>query len=346
MSSTQQKALFLLEKFGTFAVRSTTIPTPGPGELLVKNGGVALNPVDWKIQKYGLGVEIFPAVIGLDLAGTVEQVGEGVISFKEGDKVVGSGSLTSTQAAFQQYSILKAKYSAKIPPSVSIEQAATLPVGLTTATTGLYQKGNLGAGLTAPWEQGGQRKYEGKPFIVLGGASSVGAYVIQLAKLSGFAPIITTASPHNTAYLQSIGATHVLDRRLEPAALQKEVASITQLPVDVVYDTISEPDTQKLAYEFLSAQGTLVLTLPASVGDKSDGKKVKGAVGTAFVPGTEEVIGGLFANLESYLDSGAIWTNNVEVVPGGLEGIVVGLDRLREGKISGTKLVVRPQETP
>ena len=87
MSISQQKALFLLERFGQFAVRSTAIHAPGPGELLIKTGGAALNPVDWKIQKYGNGVDKFPAAIGMDPAGTVEEVGEGVTSFKKGDQV-------------------------------------------------------------------------------------------------------------------------------------------------------------------------------------------------------------------------------------------------------------------
>lgn len=346
MSNAQQKALFLLEKFGDFAVRSTAIHTPGPGELLIKNGGVALNPVDWKIQKYGFGIEQFPAVIGMDLAGTVEEVGEDVTSFKKGDKVVGSGFWTPKQAAFQQYTILNAKYSAKIPQSVSVEQASTLPIGLTTAVVGLYQKGDYGAGLTAPWEQDGKGKYEGKPIIVLGGSSSVGSYVIQIAKLSGFAPIITTASSHNSTYLKSLGATHVLDRHLDSAALQKEIASITELSVDVIYDTIAEADTQKLAYELLGANGTLIVTLPASVGDKSDSKTIKSTVGNPVVSGNGEILEGLYTNLESYLESRAIQANNVEILTGGLEGIVGGLDRLREGKVSATKLVVRPQETP
>ncbi|KAF7978888.1 hypothetical protein HWV62_44389 [Athelia sp. TMB] len=363
MSNTQQKALFLLEKFGDFAVRSSAVHTPGPGELLIKNGGVALNPVDWKIQKYGFGIDNFPAVIGMDLAGSVEEVGEGVTSFKKGDQVVGSGFWSPKQAAFQQYTVLNAKYAAKVmpscigrstlPESVSAEQASSLPIGLTTAAVGLYQKANLGAGLTAPWEQGGKGKYAGKPFIALGGSSSVGAYVLQLAKLSGFSPIITTASSHNAAYLESLGATHVLDRHLDSAALQKAVASITELPVDVIYDTIAEADTQKLAYELLSANGTLIVTGSASVGDKNDSKTVISTIGSPFVPGNGEVAEGLYANLETYLDTRAIQsltaslqTNQVEVLPGGLEGIVGGLERLREGKVSASKLVVRPQETP
>lgn len=83
----QQKALFLLAKFGDFGVRNTAILAPGPGELLIKNGGVALNPVDWMIQKHGFGVEEFPGIVGMDLAGTVEEVGEGVTSFQKGDRV-------------------------------------------------------------------------------------------------------------------------------------------------------------------------------------------------------------------------------------------------------------------
>ncbi|KZP06130.1 GroES-like protein, partial [Athelia psychrophila] len=345
MSTPQQKALFLLEKFGDFAVRSTSIPTPGPGELLIKNGAAALNPVDWKIQKYGFAVETFPAIIGLDFAGTVEAVGEGVTAFKKGDSVVAAPTLTERQAAFQQYTIALAKYAAKLPQSISIDQAASIPAGAITATVGLYQAEQLGAGLVAPWAPGGQAKYSKKPLLVLGGASSVGTYAIQFAKLSGFSPIIATASPHNAAYLESLGATHVLDRHLDAASLKKEVVSITKLPIDIVYDAISEPNTQKLGYELLADNGTLILTLPSGLGETTGSKIVKSTYGSPFAPGNEQIGEGLYVNLHGYLESGAIQPNRVEVLPGGLGGIVGGLDRLREGKVSGAKLIVRPQET-
>ena len=103
--------------------------------------------------------------------------------------------------------------------------------------------------------------------------------------------------------MESLGATHVLDRRLDSAALQKAIASITALPVDVVYDSISEADTQKLAYELLSANGTLILTLPASVENTSDSKTVKSTAGNPFIPGNGEILEGLYANLENYLDT-------------------------------------------
>lgn len=84
----QQKALFLESAGGEFAVRSTEIPKPEKGEILVKIHASALNPVDWKIPVYKLPyVQNFPAILGSDTAGTVEAVGEGVTSFSVGERV-------------------------------------------------------------------------------------------------------------------------------------------------------------------------------------------------------------------------------------------------------------------
>jgi NADPH:quinone reductase-like Zn-dependent oxidoreductase len=85
--ATEQKALLLQAKFADFVVGPKSIPKPGPGELLVKVHSTSLNPVDWKIHKYGFLVENFPAVLGIDLAGDVEEVGEGVTDFVKGDRV-------------------------------------------------------------------------------------------------------------------------------------------------------------------------------------------------------------------------------------------------------------------
>ena len=84
--------------------------------------------------------------------------------------------------------------------------------------------------------------------------------------MQGFSPIITTASPKHTAFLQSLGATHVLDRSLSPAELATAVSSATGgAPVDVVYDSISSPDTQAVGYAALAPGGTLLTTGPPAV---------------------------------------------------------------------------------
>jgi NADPH:quinone reductase-like Zn-dependent oxidoreductase len=74
----EQKALLLKEKYGPFALETRPIPKPGPGGLLVKVLAVGLNPIDWKIQTIGYVVENYPTVLGSDIAGDVEALGEGV----------------------------------------------------------------------------------------------------------------------------------------------------------------------------------------------------------------------------------------------------------------------------
>lgn len=83
----EQKALFLETPKGQFAVRGTNKPVPGPGDILVKLDAAALNPVDWKIQVHDWLMKEYPAILGTDAAGTVEELGDGVTSFAKGDKV-------------------------------------------------------------------------------------------------------------------------------------------------------------------------------------------------------------------------------------------------------------------
>lgn len=83
----QQKALLLESQQGNFTLGTNVVHRPGPGQLLLKVKATALNPVDWKIQKYGIFISEFPAILGTDLAGDVAAIGEGVTKFKVGDRV-------------------------------------------------------------------------------------------------------------------------------------------------------------------------------------------------------------------------------------------------------------------
>ena len=87
MAQSTQKALILEAKFGKLVVNTIPIPKPGPGQILVKIKATALNPVDWKVQKYGILVGTYPAILGSDIAGDVEELGEGITDFKKGDRV-------------------------------------------------------------------------------------------------------------------------------------------------------------------------------------------------------------------------------------------------------------------
>ncbi|OCH83896.1 GroES-like protein [Obba rivulosa] len=350
MAPTQQKALLLPKKQGDWVVGPTEVPTPGPGQLLVKVEATALNPIDWKIQVYGWFIENFPSILGSDAAGTVEEVGEGVQDFAVGDKVVFQGYFINPQATFQQYTLSNADVTAKIPSNITLDEAATIPLGLATGALGLFdQYADGSAKLFPPWEDGGRGKYAGKPILIFGGASSVGQYTIQLAKLAGFSPIITTASLKNTQLLQSLGATHVLDRNLPSDALLVEVAKIAPT-IDIVYDAISLTPTQNPAYDIVAPGGILVLVLPdqIDVAKKSAApdKKVVNVYGNVNAPDRRKAGQSLYAKLAALLEEGVIKPNRVEVLPNGLGGIPEGLKRMENDQISAVKLVAHPHETP
>ncbi|KAF8055560.1 chaperonin 10-like protein [Lyophyllum atratum] len=341
-----QKALFLESKFGAFTVKENAIPTPSAGQLLVRVEAVGLNPVDWKVQKYGIYIENFPAVMGTDISGVVEKVGEGVSGFAAGDRVLFQGAWGNELAGYQQYNLTIAETTAKIPAHMSFEQAATIPVAIAASVGGLYLPKPHGAGLTAPLDPSTEGKYAGKPIVVLGGATSVGQYSIQFAKLSGFSPIITTASPKHADFLKSLGATHVLDRHLDSAALTAEVAKITSAPIEIVYDAVSLPDTQQIGYSLLAPGGHLTLVLQKNAQVTAvEGKDITTVLGMWTLPHSRELGVQLYSRLGELLEKGAVKPNRVEVLPGGLNGVVGGLERLKADQVSGVKLVVRPQET-
>ncbi|KAI0052285.1 hypothetical protein FA95DRAFT_1379025 [Auriscalpium vulgare] len=307
-------------------------------------------------MKAGYFNDEFPGVSGNDAAGTVEEVGEGVTNVKKGDRVLFQcWWKPADRGAFQQYCLADAATGiAKIPANLSFDEAATIPSGFATAVIGLYGEreapmpmGRGGrTGLTAPWEATGKGTYSG-PALVIGGASSV---AIQLLKLSGYSPIITTASAHNEAYCKAAGATHVIDyHKVAYPDLPAAVAQITSAAVSVVYDAISLEDSQKAAWQILASRGNLIVTLPPVVGkagaDAEDGKRLVWTFGSVHDPANHTVSDAMYRALPGLLAEGVIKPNAIEVLPGGLAGISGGLERLSRGNVSGVKLVARPQET-
>ncbi|KAH7923729.1 NAD(P)-binding protein [Leucogyrophana mollusca] len=141
----------------------------------------------------------------------------------------------------------------------------------------------------------------------MGGASSLGQYAIQLARLSGFSPIIATASPHNTDLLTSLGATHIIDRKLPPATFQEEVRKITPTPVELGFDTVSYPETQQALYDVLAPEGKMVVSTPPMVAPTEDDKKTILFVnGTFFLPENKEFGSRLMSALTRMIAEGEI----------------------------------------
>ncbi|EJF64045.1 GroES-like protein [Dichomitus squalens LYAD-421 SS1] len=294
---TKQKAFFLLEKHGQFAVRDRDVPTPKPGELLIKNETSSLNPIDWKTQDFGMFVTNYPAVIG-------------------------AIAVINDWAAYQQYTLSNPQNVAKIPEGISFDEAATLPTALVSSAVALYSQPGAGE-YVPPWAEGGKGKYAGQPLVIIGGSSVIGSGAIQWGRLSGFSPIITTASLKNTELLKSYGATHVLDRNLSVDATREET----------------------LGYELLAPGGRLFIILLDSIKEKTEGRTVTFAPVAARLQQDPQFNLDLFKAITAYLESGEIKPLKAEVLPGGLAGAFSGVEKLRNNQVSGTKLIVHPQET-
>ncbi|MFG3347402.1 NADP-dependent oxidoreductase [Streptomyces sp. NPDC048018] len=216
-----------------------TVPLPGPGEVRVKVAAVGVNPVDWK-RRYGW-VEAFypttfPAVPGLEFAGTVEALGEGVTELGVGDEVFG---WTKT-GAYAEYAL--AEVVARKPEGLSWESAASIPVAGETAKRVLE--------LLAV--------ERGETLLLHGAAGAVGAVAAQLAVAAGVT-VIGTASERNHAFLRELGVTPVtygegLGDRVRAAAPQG---------VDAVFDAAGH-DTLPVSIELLGGETSRIVTIAAT----------------------------------------------------------------------------------
>ena len=197
------------EKANPLEIKSAPYTPPGEHEIVVKNGAVAVNPVDWLIQAMGnaLFTLEYPFILGSDSAGEVVEVGSAVTRFRKGDRVLGLALrfLSNKNSAFQEYTVLLDHMASKFPSSMSFEQASVIPLGLCTAACGMYQQGYLELQYPSV-----NPKLTGKTLIIWGGATSVGSNAIQLAAASGY-EVITTASPKNFDYVKKLGASQVFD---------------------------------------------------------------------------------------------------------------------------------------
>ena len=210
----QNMAAWLPAKFERLKVREAPYTAPGENEIVLRNHAVAINPVDWIKQQTGdlmfRWVE-YPAVLGSDLAGEVIEVGAKVTRFRPGDRALALAvgldppKSRAPEGAFQLYTIVRADMAAPIPPSLSYEAAAVLPLGLSTAASGLFQKDYLA--LRHPTLRPVD---SGETLLIWGGSTSVGSNAVQLAVAAGYR-VITTASPRNFEYVRRLGASEVFD---------------------------------------------------------------------------------------------------------------------------------------
>lgn len=192
-------------------------PVPGPGRLLVAVKAAGVNPVDWKRRAGylppGAAAAELPAVLGGEVAGVVEEVGEGVEGFEPGDAVFGN-PLTG---GYAEYTLLPAELAAHKPDTVSFADAATLPIAAATAYDGVHQLG-LPPGAT---------------LLIVGVGGGVGVAAAQIAKDAGL-KVIGTASAAKKDFVEALGVVHV-----EPGPdVADRVRAAAPGGVDAIYDLV------------------------------------------------------------------------------------------------------------
>ena len=197
-------------------VRHAPYTPPSENEIVIKNGAVAINPVDCHKQTTGdimFAWIKYPAIFGSDLAGEVVEVGKGVSRFHVGDRVVGHAvgidkrANKAAEGAFQEYTVIRETLASPIPSSMSYENASVLPLCLSTAACGMYMKDFLALEYPSV-----NPKPTGETLLIWGGSTSLGSNAIQLAIASGY-EVITTCSPKNFEYVKKLGASQAFDYR-------------------------------------------------------------------------------------------------------------------------------------
>ncbi|THV46183.1 hypothetical protein BGAL_0408g00050 [Botrytis galanthina] len=225
-------------------IEDAPIPHPGPGELVIKNSVVAINPVDWRIQDHGRYLNKYPFILGEDTAGTVEAVGEGVVGFQKGQRVIAYAlprpyDLRSLPLRLPKLHSRHGKAhfcTSALPDSLSFAQGAVLPLAISTASAGLFQKDTLNLPLPSATSK---TETDNKDTILIwGGASSVGATAIQLAFAAGL-KVITTASSQNKDFFESLGAQTVIDYK-SPKVVEEVANALRGSQIAGVFDAISE----------------------------------------------------------------------------------------------------------
>jgi NADPH:quinone reductase-like Zn-dependent oxidoreductase len=212
----------VLERHGApFRLVDVPRPVPDAGEVLVKVFASGVNPLDTKIHA-GAAAHArhpLPAILGLDLAGVVEELGPSVASLHRGDEVYGmTGGVGGVPGSLAEFAVADAALLAKKPANLSMHEAAALPLIVITAWEGLVDRANVRAGQS----------------VLIQGAGGVGHIAIQLARVFG-AKVFATYRADRAALVRSLGATPIEARR----AVDDYVAEHTGgVGFDLVYDTI------------------------------------------------------------------------------------------------------------
>ncbi|KAI3322800.1 GroES-like protein [Xylariaceae sp. AK1471] len=243
---------------------------PDENELVIKNAAVSVNAVDVWMQSGWDQIMNYPAILGADVAGEVVEVGSEIRRFSVGDRVMGHALRLATEddrhAAYQKYTVLMPNMACSIPSSLSYENAATMPLGISTSSAALFQDDFLNLEPPVLYPQN-----RDSWVIVSGATGNVGSHAVRLASAAGY-KVLALASQDKFALAKQLGATEIVNSR--PKA------------PDTLPDLVAKAMSGRTimgAFDATGNDGALVETAKAV--DKCNGRKF-----VAAVAGPEESI--------------------------------------------------------
>lgn len=282
------------------------VPAPKAGEVLVKVKTAGVNPVDWKIRNGAgerLGLKL-PIMLGGEIAGIIEKVGDDVTSFKTGDAVYG---MVKT-GGFAEFAAAKASDIITKPESLSFEHAAATSLAGLTAWQSIFDNANL---------EGGQK------ILITGASGAVGSLAVQFAKAKG-AYVIGAGSGDNESFVREMGADEFINYKTQNfEELVKDA--------DVVFDTVGGETFEK-AFQVLKKGGFLV----TAVAFPNEEKAREFGIKTARVfctPNREEL-----AKINQLIEADKLKTRVAKVLP--LTEVKQALEISESGRANG-KIVLQ-----
>ncbi len=312
-----------------FEVADLPKPIATLGHVVIRIAASSVNTVDTMIRFMGADLPLspaLPAVLGMDFAGVIDAVGEGVTEFSVGDEVYGcAGGLADIQGALAEFMLADARLIAKKPKSISMREAAAMPLVGITAYEGLER-----AGITA-----------GQKVLVQGGAGGVGHLALQLANHFGAEVYGTGTGDAQIEVIKGYGATPI-DFAAEKIA--DYVAEYTDgAGFDLIFDTVGGANMTN-SFEAAALNANIASTVGLLEIDLSPAHFKGLSLHIIFMllpmlsnTGREKH-GAILAKLAEIVDAGALKPLLDDEVFG-LEDVSGAYDRLTSGKAIG-KVVI------
>ncbi|WP_299814887.1 zinc-dependent alcohol dehydrogenase family protein [uncultured Roseibium sp.] len=239
----------ILNEYGESArFQPADLPEPAvkPGHVVVRIAATSVNTVDTMIRQMGTDLPLspaLPAVLGMDFAGTITEIGEGISDFAVGDDVYGcAGGLADLQGALAQYMLADVRLIAHKPKTLSMREAAALPLVGITAFEGLKRAGVA----------------TGSKVLVQGGAGGVGHVAVQLAKHFGADVYATGSGERQLAAIERFGGTPI---DYAARKVEEYVAEYTDgAGFGIVFDTVGGANLTS-SFEAAALNGNVATTV-------------------------------------------------------------------------------------